>query len=205
MKPFLKTSVATLLLLSASPALALTVNASAKLDATMRPPTTTNKVKASVGAEKAYGEPTPVKDNIKARTENRYEKMTARFKAVIDRETLIMFKIDSRIEKIEALGGNVTEAKKLTADAKLHLDLAYASLTTLTAEANAQASLESASTTALKLREGLAEMRKTGAEIEMHLRAAHQDLLKCVGRLRGVSQVNASATTSAEVKVGESE
>jgi F0F1-type ATP synthase membrane subunit b/b' len=189
MKTLIKTSVATLILLSASPALALTINANAKVEGTMKPSTTSGSVSAK--AEEARGQ---MKDNIKQRTENRYEKMLARFKLVIDRETSIMNKINSRIAKIKANGGNTTEAEKLTADAKIELDAATAGLATLTAEANAQANLESASTTVIKLREGLNTMKKTGAEIEKHLRAAHQDLLKCVGKLLGMSQLNATTT-----------
>ncbi len=199
LKNILKTSALTFILLNAGSVLAVGSSATVKADisATMKPPTTTvNAIKAKLMEVRDN-----VKDNIQRRTENRYEKMLARYKATIERENTILLKINSRIAKIKANGGNTTEAEKLTASAKVHMDAAAIGLVTLTQQANAQANLENASTTVAKLREGIDAMKKTGAEIERHLRSAHQDLQKCVGILMGMSQIRANATTSAKVKV----
>ncbi len=156
----------------------------------------------SVGAQSSSSRPTqPVKEAIKTaiqtRAENKYDKMVARFKATIAREEEIMQRLDARIAKIKANGGNTAEAETLSLQAKVHLNAAKASLISFTALAQAQFSLETASTTAKALREGLASLKKAGAEIEVHLREAHKSMLKIVGVLRGVSQLkNASSTAS---------
>ena len=144
-----------------------------------------------------------VKDNVNARVtariENRYERMLLRFQATIDREMKIMGKINTRIAKIKAAGGNTTEAEKLTAEASVHLDEAESVLAKLRAETEVQSAQGNSSTTIASLRAGLLAMRKTGLELETHLRECHKALLKTVGILRGMSQLNVSATTSTTI------
>ena len=79
----------------------------------------------------------------------------------------------------------------------MHIDEAKASLVTLTARAQAQASLEISSSTVKALRDGLTLLKKSGKDTETHLREAHKALFKTVGVLRGMSQLkNATSTAS---------
>lgn len=134
-----------------------------------------------------------IKENAQARIENRYEKMIDRFQKTIERETIIMTKINARIVKIKELGGNTTEAETLTANAKVELDEAGAGLITLKSLVEVAITQENSG----KPGESMAVMRTTAKEIEKNLREAHRNLLKSVGVLRGVSQLrNASSTTS---------
>jgi hypothetical protein len=70
------------------------------------------------------------KEIIKLRIENRFGKMFLRYQATIDRETIIMNRINTRIEKIKADGSNAstTEAVRFTAEAKIHIGEAQTAL-----------------------------------------------------------------------------
>jgi len=135
-----------------------------------------------------------LKDLIKNKVEKRYGKMFDRFQATIDREKIIMAKINSRIDKIKANGGSTTEAEKLVASAKTHIDEAQKNLDALEVIANEDKEIASSTTDRLSTTT-IKSMRNSAQEIEKHLREAHKDLLKSVGVLRGVSQLkNASST-----------
>lgn len=135
-----------------------------------------------------------LREIIKNKIEKRFGKMFERFQATIDRERVIMTKIQTRIEKIKANGGSTTEAEKLVASAKVHLDEAQKDLDALKITANNDKEIASSTTDKLS-KETLVSMKKSNQEIEKHLREAHKDLQKTVGVLRGVSQLkNASST-----------
>ncbi len=141
------------------------------------------------------------KEIIKLKIESRFKQMFVRLQATIDRETIIMGRINSRIAKIKAAGGTgVTEAEKLVVDAKLHIDAAQTALnllkSTATSDTEINAQVTASTTIGSVTRATLLKMQKAGQDVEKHLRAAHQDLMKTVGVLRGNSQVNASTTTS---------
>lgn len=138
---------------------------------------------------------------IKLRIESRFKQMFARLQATIDRETTIMARVNSRIAKIKTAGGTgVTEAEKLVADAKIHLDAAQTALNLLksTATSDTEINAQVAATTTMGsvTKTTLLKMQKAGQDVEKHLREAHQDLLKTIGVLKGNSQINASTTTS---------
>jgi exonuclease VII small subunit len=134
--------------------------------------------------------------NIEDRMNNRLEKMFERFEATIDRLTNIMNRLNTRIEKIKTNGGNTTEAEKLTASAKIHLDMAKNALTILKTQAETQSNMENSSTSIKDLRNGMEAMKKSGKEIEKHLREAHKELQKSIGVLRGMSQLRPATTTN---------
>jgi hypothetical protein len=134
------------------------------------------------------------KELIKNRINFRYGKMFARFQATIDRETAIMSKINSRIAKIKAEGGNTTDAEKYISDAKISLGKAQSALETLKTTAMSDTNIAS-STTVTLAKETLDSMKASGQEIEKNLRTAHQLMQKSVGSLKGLSQLrNASST-----------
>lgn len=140
-----------------------------------------------------------IRDQIKAmtqdKTKNRFNKMVARYQSTIDRELKIMDKINDRIVKIKAAGGNTTEAEKLTADAKTELNLAQTALGTLKLMADNQIYNENTGAAINAMKDGMEKMRKAAKEVETHIRNAHKDLQKSVGVLRGMSQLkNASST-----------
>ncbi|MFZ2621140.1 MAG: hypothetical protein WAX85_01440 [Minisyncoccia bacterium] len=136
-----------------------------------------------------------IEDRMEKRIDNRYNRMLTRFQATIDREITIMGKINTRIEKIKANGGNTTEAENYVATAKTMLDKAKADLEILKGLSITQATQENSSTTIKALRDGLMAMRKAGGDVEKDLRDAHKNMEKAVGSLRGVSQLhNASST-----------
>lgn len=135
-----------------------------------------------------------IRDLIKNRIAKKFGKMFERFQATIDRETAIMNKINSRVEKIKANGGTTTEAEKLIVDAKIHLSEAQTALNLLKSTATSTA--QTATTTSETITKNvLANMKKIGQEIEKHLREAHKDLQKTIGVLRGVSQLRNASTT----------
>src|SRR3989344_6534265 len=140
-------------------------------------------------------------DMAKKRVENRFEKMNDRFQATIERLGGITSKIQSRIEKIKNAGGKTEPAEKFMAEAKVHLDLAKASLVSLKAAAETEISLEADSTGAAKAKDTLAVMRKIAKELETHLRETRVALEKAVGSLKGVSttlktDANANSTVN---------
>lgn len=135
-----------------------------------------------------------LKEIIKNKIEKRFGKMFDRFQSTIDRETAIMAKLNTRIAKIKANGGTTTEAEKVVAEAKVHIDEAQKDLNALKVIANNDNEIASSTTDRLS-KETLASMKDSAKEIEKHLREAHQDLQKSIGILRGVSQLkNASST-----------
>lgn len=123
------------------------------------------------------------------------EKMLERYRATIDREDAITLKINTRIGKIKALGGQTAEAEKLVAESVVHLDEAKVAFNTLSASVSALILEETATSTRTLAKDALTSMKKSGSEIEKHLREAHKALQKSVGSLKGVSQLkNASST-----------
>ncbi len=124
------------------------------------------------------------------RIENRFEKIAIKYLRTIEREEAIMAKIVSRIEKIKVNGGNVVEAEKLVAEAKVHLEEARTAYATLkTAAVNTD--------NATSTKQMLDNMKTSAKLVEKHIREAHKSLQKIVGVLRGVSGLrNATSTES---------
>ncbi len=129
--------------------------------------------------------------------DNRFNVMTERYQATIQREGTIMAKLSSRISIIKSGGGNTDTADKLVVDAKAQLDLAkvsYASLAALASSTTSMMQLQSGTTTPLAPAGTLVAMKKITMELESHLKTVQQDLEKAVGSLMGSSQLHATTT-----------
>ncbi|KND48713.1 MAG: hypothetical protein AB198_00125 [Parcubacteria bacterium C7867-003] len=132
-----------------------------------------------------------------------------RFQATIERQTMIMDKVNARISKVKTAGGNTTEAEKFTAEAKVHLGEAQTSLNMLkvlatsTAEIDAQL-LATTTSPGTVTKETLQKMKGITEQIEKHLKEAHKALENAVKNLRGMSSVNIKATTTPTTTTGTS-
>ncbi|MBI4155948.1 MAG: hypothetical protein HY507_01810 [Candidatus Zambryskibacteria bacterium] len=133
-------------------------------------------------------------EKAKEKIENRFEKMNARFRATIERIENIMVRVNARIEKIKNAGGNTAAAEKLAAEAKMHLDLAKASLIKLKETADTTVSLETSLETKTKAKASLISLKTIAKELETHLRESHVMLEKAVGSLKGLSQIKPAET-----------
>lgn len=159
----------------------------------------TEKIKEKVEeAQKKMQEKKTVQ--LEKRIENRFDKMTDRYMATIEREESIMAKVSSRINKIKTGGGNTDTADKLVLEAQTHLTearTAYTSLATIASstEAVTLGSQDLASTTGAVAKGILTSMRKAGMEIEKHLQEAHKALEKAVGSLKGSSGLHNATST----------
>ncbi|TSC70151.1 MAG: hypothetical protein CEO12_547 [Parcubacteria group bacterium Gr01-1014_46] len=146
---------------------------------------------------------------IKRMIGDRFRKMFMRFQATIDRETKIMTKINTRIEKVKTAGGNTTNAEKFTAEAKVHLGEAQTALDMLkvmaTSTAEIDAQLLATTTSPGTVTKGtLQKMKGVTEQIEKHLKEAHKALENALKNLRGMSSVNANATTTTPANTGTS-
>lgn len=135
-----------------------------------------------------------VKEKIKNLIERRFGKMFTRYQATIERETQIMNKINTRIEKIKTSGGTTTEAEKLVLDAKTHLDEAQKELTVLKNKAQNESEIASSTTQTIS-KDTLKAMNDSVKNLEKEIRAAHQSLQKTVGALRGSSKLEHATST----------
>ena len=133
------------------------------------------------------------------------EKSIRKLQATIEREETIAGKIEARIEKIKAAGGNTTEASRLVAEAKVSFGKAKSSLEALKAMlsgVSATVDVSATSTVSSNTRlTVLANLRKAIGEVEKYLREGHNLLTKAVASLRNANpRLNATATTSATVE-----
>ncbi len=139
--------------------------------------------------------------NIKRRAEHRLDKMTARLEATIERENAIMNRLNIRMEKIKAAGGNVDEAMRLSAEAKVHFDEATSALANLKVIVDTAVAQEIASSIKAIARETIASLKKATAEIGVHLREGHNDLVKAIASLRSLNaELRLNASTTVETK-----
>jgi len=141
------------------------------------------------------------KENIKDRIVSRFKKMFDRFQSTIDRQTMIMGKINTRIEKVKAAGGNTTEAEKFSGEAKMHLEKAQSALnllkSTATSTVEIDAQVNASSTTPTTTPVTLKKMQKIGGDVEKHIRATHKALENSLKSLKGMSRaVNPNASTT---------
>ena len=127
-----------------------------------------------------------IKAEVKKQVGERYGRMIERLGATIAREESIMARINSRIEKVKTAGGKTDVAEKLMVTAKSELDVAKASLATITNGTETIVTLElNASSTGA--RNSLESLRKSAKNLEGHLRLAHNAMVKALGSLRGMS------------------
>ena len=127
-----------------------------------------------------------LKEVVTKQTENAKRVMTA----TVERLEGIALRIDSRIEKVKARGGDTSEAERLVAQARTNLDSAKVKIEAL-------ATIE---LTGEKVEDNFKIVREAGKEIKDLLKSVHEDLVSAV---RSLSDVEASVTieTSTETTV----
>jgi hypothetical protein len=128
--------------------------------------------------------------------EHRFDKMIDRYQATIDREKIILNKINSRITKIKNLGVDTSTAENMALTAKTNIDSAQTSLETLKSWTANEIIQELSSTTPKTLGETMSKMRKALAEIEKNLKDAKKTMEKITGTLRGSSELHATTTSN---------
>ncbi len=131
------------------------------------------------------------------------DKMVARFVATVDREAGIKTRIDSRIEKIKIIGGDVTTATQFTTEAGVQIASArtgIADLKTAIAASVATSTVTDAGTISTTT---LVSLRKMTQAIEKSLVKAHTSLEKALGALKKAEKTpdpKMKATTTVETK-----
>ncbi|MBI2087091.1 MAG: hypothetical protein HYT69_02885 [Candidatus Zambryskibacteria bacterium] len=94
--------------------------------------------------------------------------------ATIERLGNILARIESRIEKIRAAGGNTAESEGFVAEAKMHLSQAK----------DAVAAFASVNLLADKAKENFSTVRRAAEEVKVHIRAIHTALKNAVSSLK---------------------
>ena len=135
------------------------------------------------------------KENVREFLRKKFDKMLKRIEATIKRQEEILAKINSRILKIKAGGGNTTEAEKLTAEAKVKIDLAKTAFANLSTTTNNGVNDFSTTTENIK-KDTMEKMRASEKSIETSLKQAHNLLEKALGSLRGLSELHRATSTS---------
>lgn len=121
-----------------------------------------------------------IKEEVKnKRVDNKINAVHLRFQATIERQEGIVARIESRLAKIKADGGNTTEAEKILSEAKGHITEAKTALENLKTVAGAGA----ATTTPQASFESL---KAASAEIQKHLKASQDSLAKLVERMKAI-------------------
>lgn len=140
-------------------------------------------------------------EQVKRKVANRFDKMSERFQATIEREEGIMAKIVSRMEKIKTAGGKTEIAEKFIIEAKIGLEAAKVSLVSLQASAETTANLEATASTT-EARKSLIALQRVAAILEQQLRDIHKSLEKALASLRGVSTTNVEERSGIKVNAG---
>lgn len=112
--------------------------------------------------------------------------------ATIDRLEKIATRIESRIAKLKANGGNTTLSESFLAEGKVHLTEAKTSLSAFLAI--------DLSTTA-RLNENIVKIREAASAVKTHLREAHASFVKAITNLKPGRPVEVHATTTATTTV----
>ncbi len=153
------------------------------------------KDRIASGTEKMKERMEDRRERIMKEVKRQFDKMLRRIEATIQREESIMSKLNTRIEKVKTGGGNTTEAEKLTAEAKTHIESAKTDLANLKLTASTTAQNLSTTTDTVK-KENLEKMKGIEKGIEKHLKEAHKMLEKALGSLKGMSQLNNGKATT---------
>jgi hypothetical protein len=138
---------------------------------------------------------------MQKRVDNRFEKMNERFQATIERLGNIMSRVNARIEKIAAVGGDTTVAEKAVADASVLIETAKTGLVSMQTAGYSTVTLENSSSTRAEAKASLDGLVKAAKDLEKNLRDAQSSLEKAVMSLKVLPQakVELQASTSAEV------
>lgn len=107
--------------------------------------------------------------------------------ATIERLEGIADRVESRIGKVEALGGNASTSVAALADARTHLSEARIALE----------AFSSVDLTSEKLSENFERVRAAAAEVKEHLRLAHRSLVKAILSLKPGRTTNNATSTRA--------
>jgi ABC-type transporter Mla subunit MlaD len=107
--------------------------------------------------------------------------------ATIERLEGIATRVESRIEKAEALGVNASSSITALAEARSHLSEARIALE----------AFSSVELTSEKLSENFERIRAAGAEVKEHLRLAHQSLVEAIRSLKPGRGMNNATSTRA--------
>ncbi|KKU50236.1 MAG: hypothetical protein A3F53_01070 [Candidatus Zambryskibacteria bacterium RIFCSPHIGHO2_12_FULL_48_10] len=94
--------------------------------------------------------------------------------ATVERLGNIATRIESRIAKVKAAGGDVTQSEAAIAEARNHLSLAKTSISAFT----------SIDLSTGDVREKYDRVKAVAAEVKTHLREAHRSLMKAVVSLK---------------------
>ena len=107
--------------------------------------------------------------------------------ATVERLEKIIVRLESRIQKVKALGGNTAQTETYVAEAKNHLGLAKGSI----------ALFASVDISGDKAQENFERVRNVAAEAKGHIREAHRSLMNALRTLGGVrSEIKKSATST---------
>ena len=107
--------------------------------------------------------------------------------ATIERLERIASRVESRIEKVETLGGNATTSTGFLAEARAHLSEARIALE----------AFSSVDLSATKLSENFERVRAAAAEVKEHLRLAHRSLVDAIRSLKPGRSLNSATSTRA--------
>jgi chromosome segregation ATPase len=107
--------------------------------------------------------------------------------ATIERLEKLADRIESRIEKVEALGGNASTSERFLAEARAHLSEARVAL-------EAFSSVDLSGT---RLAENFERVRAAALEVKEHLRLAHRNLVNAILSLKPGRTTNNAASDRA--------
>lgn len=134
---------------------------------------------------------------VEKKINNKYAGITTRFQATIDRLNNIISRMETRITKIKAEGGDTAKAETAIANAKKLIGDAEKSMVDLKNSVISAGLVEStASTTDKELKDTLATLRKKANNTQKILVQAHLSLVKSIGFLKGLKVGQASTTPS---------
>ncbi len=107
--------------------------------------------------------------------------------ATVERLEKIITRLEARLEKVEAAGGNTTEAEAFIAEAKHHLSAAKVSI----------ALFASVDLTGDKAQENFERVKVIAVEAKEHIREAHRSLMEAIrslGKIRSQVEINTTST-----------
>jgi hypothetical protein len=142
-----------------------------------------NAESAPVRAEARQAEAVERRMEVQSNAAKRQAANRARvFAATIERLEGIIVRLESRIEKFDAEGGVVADAKLRLVESKHHVT-------------NAKVSLRNFSSVDLngeRAQENFAQVRELAAEVKMHIREVHTSLMRAVSSLKMSAGAEAS-------------
>lgn len=135
-------------------------------------------------------------ESLRRVAEARIKKMIEKMQATIDRESRIMAKIVSRIEKFKLAGAKTDEAEKHVAQAKAHIAEAQTTLDSIKSNSDTFVTVidqgSNASTTASQI----SKIKNIVNDVEKYLKLGHKSLIEAVTSLKGMSSARPNATST---------